>query len=165
MEASSFTPTCNKELSAHTDCVKAFLREARTDHTPYLPGTGDPNYDKCSGSREHFAKCMRERPDDRSTFRRTMSTELPQPCEMELNLHGQCVANYLAQSVRTGKDYMFLGRGSSQMEDKCFLTRAAFEKCMMYQKITERATNEGQVEYADFSRRFGRQTQTTLGAE
>ncbi|KAF4694544.1 hypothetical protein FOZ60_007779 [Perkinsus olseni] len=149
MEASSFTPTCNKELSAHTDCVKAFLREARTDHTPYLPGTGDPNYDKCSGSREHFAKCMR----------RGQMTGAPSV--------GLCPQNYLNRArwssiFTVNVSPIIFG---AIVEDKCFLTRAAFEKCMMYQKITERATNEGQVEYADFSRRFGRQTQTTLGAE
>uniref|UniRef100_UPI003F778586 ISPR1 n=1 Tax=Perkinsus marinus TaxID=31276 RepID=UPI003F778586 len=159
----SFTPTCNKELTAHIDCVKSFLREARTKHTPYLPGTGAAAADKCSGSREYFAKCTMYAAATTS-FRRTMSTEMPQPCEMELNLHGQCVGNYLTQSIRTGKAAAGAARGAAQSEDKCFLTRAAFEKCMMYQKITERATNEGQVEYADFSRRFGRQTQTTLGA-
>eukprot|EP00440_Ansanella_granifera_P072409 gb/GFBE01078578.1/.p1 GENE.gb/GFBE01078578.1/~~gb/GFBE01078578.1/.p1 ORF type:complete len:191 (+),score=42.32 gb/GFBE01078578.1/:1-573(+) len=55
----------------------------------------------------------------------------PPACQMELNLHGKCVENYLRNSTSKGTGYIFLG---AEGEDKCFSSRNSFDKCLKGQK-------------------------------
>eukprot|EP00931_Biecheleriopsis_adriatica_P075066 TRINITY_DN49012_c0_g1_i1.p1 TRINITY_DN49012_c0_g1~~TRINITY_DN49012_c0_g1_i1.p1 ORF type:complete len:187 (+),score=36.66 TRINITY_DN49012_c0_g1_i1:100-660(+) len=146
---------CERRLSEHVDCVKQALRQARTDGTPYTPGTYN-EFDKCGGTRQEYVNCShgpkqkvekkvlnqissqaqpldfysqrsKVGPASKEEGNPTLLGSKPPACQMELNLHGKCVENYLRNSTSKGTGYIFLG---VEGEDRCFNTRTSFDKCL-----------------------------------
>ncbi|KAF8823100.1 hypothetical protein IE077_003593 [Cardiosporidium cionae] len=104
-EVDYFSANCREELDEHVSCVKIFLAEHVKFGTPYAPGSGDST-DRCSTTRNLYMG--------------------PPPCEMELSLHGNCVARQLERCEKLGEKYMTQGG-----EDRCFLTRTQYEVCFI----------------------------------
>eukprot|EP00933_Yihiella_yeosuensis_P027285 TRINITY_DN21163_c0_g4_i1.p2 TRINITY_DN21163_c0_g4~~TRINITY_DN21163_c0_g4_i1.p2 ORF type:complete len:192 (-),score=42.40 TRINITY_DN21163_c0_g4_i1:134-709(-) len=150
---------CERPLHDHINCVKKFLRDARTQEMPYTPGSYT-EFDKCAETRQAYVDCVhgpRQKVEPRGIprvssqaqpldfYKHTQttgepaqedaasqagdsSTSRPPPvCEMELNIHGKCVENYLRNSITKGQDYIFLGADGV---DKCAHSRTAFDQCI-----------------------------------
>ncbi|EEQ99689.1 hypothetical protein Pmar_PMAR010952 [Perkinsus marinus ATCC 50983] len=120
-----------------------FLRLSALSGTEYAPGTQDDRADRCHNSRDVYVKCMRE---TRNRGPRDLSDKVaweaePPVCEAELTVHGSCVGQYLKNSILKRRPYPFLdpsytgGEDNTYADDKCFATRAQFEKCMLKKDI------------------------------
>eukprot|EP00445_Apocalathium_hangoei_P003006 CAMPEP_0203860984 /NCGR_PEP_ID=MMETSP0359-20131031/12746_1 /ASSEMBLY_ACC=CAM_ASM_000338 /TAXON_ID=268821 /ORGANISM="Scrippsiella Hangoei, Strain SHTV-5" /LENGTH=192 /DNA_ID=CAMNT_0050778147 /DNA_START=41 /DNA_END=620 /DNA_ORIENTATION=- len=53
--------TCERPLHKHVECVKGFLREARTHGLAYAPGSGGED-DRCKDTRQAYVDCRRAPP-------------------------------------------------------------------------------------------------------
>mmetsp|Transcript_31682 Transcript_31682/g.80419 ORF Transcript_31682/g.80419 Transcript_31682/m.80419 type:complete len:197 (+) Transcript_31682:36-626(+) len=53
--------TCERPLHKHVECVKGFLREARTRGLAYSPGSGGED-DRCKDTRQAYVDCRRAPP-------------------------------------------------------------------------------------------------------
>ncbi|KAF4662212.1 hypothetical protein FOL47_006359 [Perkinsus chesapeaki] len=138
-----YSANCREELKSHVECVKMFLRLSSMSGSEYAPGTQDDKADRCHNSRDVYVKCMKETrnrgPKDLSD-KVVWETE-PPACEAELTIHGSCVGQYLKSSILKRRPYPFLdpfytgGDDNTYADDKCFATRAQFEKCMLKKDI------------------------------
>ncbi|KAF4716863.1 hypothetical protein FOZ62_025316 [Perkinsus olseni] len=122
---------------------RMFLRLSTLSGTEYAPGTQDDKADRCHNSRDVYVKCMKEM---RSRGPRDLSDKVaweaePPVCEAELTVHASCVGQYLKSSILKRRPYPFLdpsytgGDDNTYADDKCFATRAQFEKCMLKKDI------------------------------
>ncbi|KAF4671146.1 hypothetical protein FOZ61_005369 [Perkinsus olseni] len=138
-----YSANCRDELKSHVECVKMFLRLSTLSGTEYAPGTQDDKADRCHNSRDVYVKCMKEM---RSRGPRDLSDKVaweaePPVCEAELTVHASCVGQYLKSSILKRRPYPFLdpsytgGDDNTYADDKCFATRAQFEKCMLKKDI------------------------------
>lgn len=124
-----FSANCREELDGHVNCAKVFLEQHVKFGTPYTPGGGDTK-DPCRLTRSLYMRCMASRRTqglDGEKVARDMAQNSggPKMCEMELSMHGNCVANQLERTQRLGEKYWTQGG-----EDKCLMTRANYEQCM-----------------------------------
>jgi len=158
---------CERVLRKHVECVKCFLRDARSNDLIYAPGSHG-EHDRCQDTRKAYEQCRLDPPKkaekqaitltgtqaqpldfykQRSIFGlfskeddQKRSRDAP-PCQMELNMHGNCVANHFRTAMTNGTNYIWLAHAQDEAEDKCFNTRASFEKCIM----GNRAIGEGRL--------------------
>ncbi|EPR62080.1 putative jmjC domain protein [Toxoplasma gondii TgCatPRC2] len=124
-----FSANCREELQGHVNCAKVFLEQHVKFGTPYLPGSDD-GADPCRTTRSLYMKCMQERKihgldGDKVALSLAQFSGPPKPCEMELSMHGTCVANQLERTQKLGEKYWTQGG-----EDRCLVTRANYEQCM-----------------------------------
>ncbi|KAF8822737.1 hypothetical protein IE077_002783 [Cardiosporidium cionae] len=150
-EVDYFSANCREELDEHVSCVKIFLAEHVKFGTPYAPGSGDST-DRCSTTRNLYMRCMKSRREHPITPQQAIAAlqynEGPPPCEMELSLHGNCVARQLERCEKLGEKYMTQGG-----EDRCSITRTQYEKCI-------RQVREGKT---DKWGGYGEQLSTQMG--
>lgn len=123
-----FSWNCREELDGHVNCVKLFLEEHVKYGTPYAPGTGTAD-DHCHPTRNLYMRCMQARQKNpvspQDVQRLHHRNQGPKPCEMELSMHGSCVARQLERTQKLGEKYWTEGG-----EDRCLSTRANYERCM-----------------------------------
>mmetsp|Transcript_19377 Transcript_19377/g.45450 ORF Transcript_19377/g.45450 Transcript_19377/m.45450 type:complete len:161 (-) Transcript_19377:93-575(-) len=118
---------CERVLADHIDCVKAFLRDARTHNLPYEPGSyGDG--DRCASTRHAYVECTQDPKRKLNALSVAQPSGAgPVPCEMELNMHGKCIERFLRSALANATDYVFLTHTGV---NKCLPTRDAFDKCL-----------------------------------
>ncbi|KAL8274139.1 hypothetical protein Esti_001981 [Eimeria stiedai] len=129
-----FTFNCKEELDGHVACVKLFLEQHVLHGEPYVPGSEDDR-DRCRSTRSLYMRCMKHRKSfpadaDRVAHLMAQPQKAPKACEMELSIHGNCVAIQLERAQRLGEKYWTQGG-----EDRCLVTRANYERCMYGNKI------------------------------
>lgn len=121
---------CESVLRKHGECLKSFLRDARMHNTPYEPGSYG-EHDRCQYTREAYVECRMTDTSVNQASRKDRSqgaaggsdSRMPTPCQMELNMHGQCVENFLKKAMTQGTDY-------TQYVKKCSDSRELFDKCI-----------------------------------
>eukprot|EP00920_Eleutheroschizon_duboscqi_P028093 GHVT01068593.1.p1 GENE.GHVT01068593.1~~GHVT01068593.1.p1 ORF type:complete len:192 (+),score=22.67 GHVT01068593.1:421-996(+) len=124
-----YSPSCREELDGHIGCVKLFLQEQSQHGLQFTPGSSE--HDHCRPTRDLYMRCMKYRARHPYSGRQLSMLEggsrhQPPPCEMELTLHGNCVALHLERSQKKGDEKYFTQGG----EDKCSLTRNSYFKCV-----------------------------------
>lgn len=127
--ATYFSANCREELDGHVNCAKVFLEQHVKFGTPYTPGGGD-EIDPCRLTRSLYMRCMETRrtqglDGEKVAHDLAQHSGGPKLCEMELSMHGNCVANQLERTQRMGEKYWTQGG-----EDRCSATRANYEQCM-----------------------------------
>lgn len=127
---------CERSLSDHVECAKAFIREAREKDLVYSPGSFD-EHDRCASTRLAYFECTND-PSRKGTEKLSAGQESHAPiaCEKELNVHGKCVERYLKSATAQSKatktmSYPFL---SHTGEDRCLPYRTSFEQCLTMSK-------------------------------
>lgn len=129
-----FSPNCREELDGHVACVKLFLEQHVVHGEPYVPGSEDDR-DRCRSTRSLYMRCMQNRKNfpmdsDRIAHLLSQPVKPPKACEMELTMHGNCVAIQLERAQKLGEKYWTQGG-----EDRCMVTRANYERCMYGTKL------------------------------
>lgn len=124
-----FSWNCREELDSHVACVKLFLEEHVKYGTKYSPGAGPPD-DPCHTTRQLYMQCINQRkrnPISPQVAQAAIApVKAPKTCEMELTMHGNCVACQLDRTQRLGEKYWTQGG-----EDKCAATRSNYIRCMV----------------------------------
>lgn len=108
-------------------CVKLFLEQHLIHGEAYLPGSEDDR-DRCRSTRALYMRCMQYRknfPSNADSVAHMMAQPQggPKACEMELSMHGNCVALQLERAQRFGEKYFTQGG-----EDRCIATRTNYER-------------------------------------
>ncbi|CDJ49398.1 jmjC domain-containing protein, putative [Eimeria brunetti] len=129
-----FSVNCREELDGHVACVKLFLEQHVVHGEPYVPGSEDDR-DRCRSTRSLYMRCMQNKknfPTDSERVAHLLSQPMggPKACEMELTMHGNCVAIQLERAQKLGEKYWTQGG-----EDRCMVTRANYERCMYGTKL------------------------------
>eukprot|EP00812_Abedinium_dasypus_P010577 NODE_4188_length_701_cov_359.150155.p1 GENE.NODE_4188_length_701_cov_359.150155~~NODE_4188_length_701_cov_359.150155.p1 ORF type:complete len:148 (+),score=32.50 NODE_4188_length_701_cov_359.150155:102-545(+) len=124
---------CDRSLADHVDCVKAFLRDARTNDLIYAPGTHG-EHDRCTGTRNAFVECAADpkRRGIQRGFSYFLGQEMhggPKACEAELVLHGKCIEKNVRDAACKG-DQPYYAFMNPDAPDKCAKSRLRFDKCM-----------------------------------
>ncbi|CBZ54347.1 putative jmjC domain-containing protein [Neospora caninum Liverpool] len=143
-----------EELQGHVNCAKVFLEQHVKFGTPYVPGSSD-NADPCKSTRSLYMKCMQERKvqgldGDKVALSLAQLSGPPKPCEMELSMHGTCVANQLERTQKLGEKYWTQGG-----EDKCLVTRANYEQCMFRSLRGDTDSGNSSWQTADLEKNIG----------
>jgi len=161
---------CESVLRDHVTCVKGFLRDCRENDWTYEPGTYGSNdkcgttrqdYVDCAHgpkpSQEMWGKGRRvdvvQHQGHYNVNKLTESggmpsagnvtrtqSQMPKPCDAELNMLGKCVETNLRKAIASGDQYIFLTDVKSG-SDKCFLARTVFDQCM--KEFKEEGWNKG----------------------
>lgn len=142
---------CERILRRHTECMKAFLFDARMHDIQYEPGAYN-DHDRCQYTREAYVECRmnpevaaiavkqgEKKPTE--DYSKPMTQDAvavagssdargPIPCHQELTMHGKCVENHFRKAMTKGTDYT---------RAVCFDSRYLFDKCI----ATHRAIQEG----------------------
>mmetsp|Transcript_18220 Transcript_18220/g.33887 ORF Transcript_18220/g.33887 Transcript_18220/m.33887 type:complete len:162 (-) Transcript_18220:155-640(-) len=123
---------CESVLAVHINCVKGFLREARTLDLAYEPGSYSDN-DRCAGTRHSYVECCNSEKirSDPAGIIGQKTGRAPPVCEQQLVVHGKCIENFLRTSIANKTDYVFLTHSGTH---KCKGTRDQFDKCMQMHK-------------------------------
>jgi len=146
---------CNRQLNKHIECVKANLREgsdwdqcAETRHAfadcKQAPPTRTEKevirwwstqaqpLDFHNHKQQSVFGVVAPEPWEADSGIAS-GPKGPRACEMELNIHGQCIENFLRRTVSKSNAGWF----ANDVVDRCPTTRARFDRCYGNRAVAE----------------------------
>lgn len=160
---------CERILTAHVDCVKDFIYQAREKELVYAPGSYAKDIDRCMNTRQAYVDCVHDPNADKNTPNRVVSMETSTGVQ-PLNAHGGKNAsgklakddlsrNWTILPKACGMELVMHGKcvenefrralkkndeyvflsGHPDVADNCFLSRASFDQCMVSKREREAA--------------------------